>query len=175
MKHHDQKIVEYAKSVRLKLKEQSKKEDFISSPVEFDKFMERENLAKAGMFSEMRIINQMAKDIISGKREIQFDLDKLSPEQNLKAQILLSRIKIHISRETNPIYDTTYQIIAELVILLQFLLVAGALLFMGKDDIKTQIKNKQFVRTVKQIGDPTKKTPKEILSLVKNIVSLIEK
>lgn len=113
----------------LKLKEQSKKEDFISSPVEFDKFMERENLAKAGIFSKMRIINQMAKDIISGKREIQFDLDKLSPEQKRKAQMLLANIQIDISRATNPIYDSTYQIIAELVILLEFLLVAGALLF----------------------------------------------
>ena len=158
---YDSEIVEYAKAIRLELKEQSSKKDRISSPEEFDTFMKKEKLAKAGIFSEMKTINQMAKDIISGKREIEFDLDKLSPEQKIKAKTLLNRIKIHTNRETNPVYGTTYQTFSELVILLQLLMLAGALLFMGKDDIKTQIKNKQFVKTVSQIGDPTKKTPKE--------------
>jgi hypothetical protein len=175
MKYHDKKIVEYAKSVRLKLKEQSKKEDFISSPVEFNKFMEKEKLSKAGIFAEMKIINQMARDIIGGKREIQFDLDKLDPDQRIKAKTILNRIKIHTNRETNPIYSTTYQTFSELVILLQLLLLAGALLFMGKADEKIKAKNNQFVKTVRQIGDPRKKTPKELMSFIKNVVSLIDK
>ena len=175
MKHNDKKIVEYAKSVQIFLKEDKVGKNTIKSSEEFQKFMENEKFAKAGLYKEITIIRRLAKEIIDGKREIHFDFEKLSPKERRKAQALLAQIEDQIFKQTNPIYGTTYQTFVKLTLLIATLLSAGAMLFMGSSDKKTNIKTKKFIDSVRKVGDPRKKTPKELMSFVKNIVSLIEK
>jgi hypothetical protein len=174
MKKYDKNIVEYAKSIKFAFKESNPEKEILSSPEEFQKFLEKENIAKSGILSQIRKINKIADDVASGKREIQIDIDKLPSDKKRIAQSIISTIKVTVAKKNNPTFGPTYQAVSQLVYLLLSLLTLGAIIFMGPNDGTNKIKKREFVKTVKRIGNPNKKTPNEILSWVKNIVSLFE-
>lgn len=173
--NHDKKIVEYAKLIHSFLKESIPDKEILDSPEKFKKFLEKEKLAKSNIFSQINKISKIADQVASGKREIHFNIDDVPSEHKRLAQSLIATIKVAIAKKENPTYGPTYQSVSQIISLILSLLSIGALLFMGEIDDKSKVKKRQFVKTVKKIGDPTKKTPKEILSWVKNIVGLIEK
>ena len=176
---YDKNVIEYAKSIKKGISEKNPDIENISSSEEFEKFLEKEKLAKASMWSELKIIKKIAQDIVDGKRDIQFKIEDLPPDKKRKAERLILLIKSDMEKMKNPIYDTTYQTISKLALLIQLLAGLGYgisyLLSMGPTDDRRKLKKRQFVKTVKQIGDPTKKTPKQLMSWIKNIVGLIEK
>lgn len=177
-KKHDSEIVEYAKSIRKKLKESPPERELIDSPETLAAFLKKEKLYKAKISDQVRIIEKLAKDMVDGKRDIKIDLDKI-PTYTTPGKLEASQMFVSLERELrqiqNPTYSETYQIIGKLVLFLQTLAIIGSLLFMGKTDTKGISKKKEFVKKVKQVGDPTKKTPNQLISWVKDLLSLIKK
>jgi len=178
-KKYYNEIVEYAKSIQSVISEKNPDIETIASSEELEKFLEKEKLAKANMWSELKIIKNIAQQIVDGKRDIQFKIEDLPPDKKRKAERLILLIKSDIEKMKNPIYDTTYQTISKLALLIQLLVGLGYgisyLLSMGPTNNSRELKKKKFVNTVKKLGDPRKKTPKELMSFIKNVVSLIDK
>ena len=176
--HHDKKIVEYAKAIKSTLKEITPGQELIDSPESLDAFLKKEKLYKSKLTDRVKIIEKLANDIVTGRRDIKIDLDKIPSNTTpgkLEAVQIYDSLERQLRQLKNPTYDKTYQIVSKLALLIQLLLAIGSLLTMGSKDDKASSKKKEFVKTVKQIGDPNKKTPKEILSWVKNVMSMIKR
>lgn len=177
-KKQNRKMVEYAKAIQNTIKESPERE-LIDSPESLMAFLKKEKLYKSKIRDRIKIIEKLAKDLVDGKRDIKIDLDKIpttTTPGKLEATQLLSSLERQISTiGPDATYDKTYQVVSKLAILIQLLFTIATLLANGPTDDKQKSKKKQFVQTVKKIDDPNKKTPNEILSWVKSIVSLIKK
>jgi hypothetical protein len=174
MKKYDSSTIEYAKSIRNEINEKNREYGKIDSPESLEVFLKNEKLYKTKFFSRIKQFEKLAQDIVDGKLNVEFDLDKLPPKERSKAEGILTSLKYEVNQIKDPTYNKTYQIITTLIYLIGLLSSFGALLFMGNSKSKNKDKSKEFLKLVRKIKDVSSKTPNNVIPLVKNIMNLFK-
>jgi hypothetical protein len=174
MKKYDSSTIEYAKSIRNEINEKNREYGKIDSPESLEVFLKNEKLYKTKFFSRIKQFEKLAQDIVDGKLNVEFDLDKLPPKERSKAEGILTSLKYEVNQIKDPTYNKTYQIITTLIYLIGLLSSFGALLFMGNSKSKNKDKSNQFLKLVRKIKDVSSKTPNNVIPLVKNIMNLFK-
>lgn len=180
-KYKNRRIIEYAMDIKSTIKKESPEVELIDSPEKLNDFLKKEKLYKAKMRDQSKIIQKIAQDIVSGKRDIKIDLEKIPRTQwpnvlpdKREAEKLYWDLTIELKQMQNPTYGKTYQVFAKFIFWLQLILGLAAFLVDGKSESENNIKKKQFATSLKQLGDPSKKTPRELISWMKKAMSYVK-
>lgn len=182
--NHDKKIVEYAKNIKATMKENEPDLELIDSPEKLDAFLKKEKLYKAKIKDHVKIIQKLAQDIASGKRNVKIDLEKIPrtswpnvviPDKR-EAENLYWDLSAELKKIQNPTYGKTYQVFVKFVFWLQLFLALTSFLVDSKntETSEEKAKKKQFLTILKQMGDLSQKTPKEMIYLMKKVMSLVK-